>query len=357
MNVTIVRPAELGAGELACWRSLLAGPTFDSPYLAPEFALAAGRVRPGVRVAVHEQDGELAAFLPFETGPRGVGGPVGGGLADATGLVHRPGFRWEPRTFLRAAGLASWEFTNLLGTQVPAAARYVVREPSPVVEFPDGYDAFVAGRRAASKQGVQTLLRKRRKLEREVGALEFTFAETDAGALTTLMGWKSAQYAVLGEWDRFADPTVVGLLRELHGTTGGHCAGTLSVLTAGGRPAAAHFGVRSPTTLSWWFPAYDPELGRYSPGMQLLYLMIEAGAPQGLRRVNLGIGAHDYKDAVGTGEVEVGRGVVDDGSPGALLGRLRRAPRHHLRPLVTGNPRLHALAQGATRAVRRRRRG
>jgi CelD/BcsL family acetyltransferase involved in cellulose biosynthesis len=221
----------------------------------------------------------------------------------------------------------------------------VVRADSPVVDFPGGYEEFVEGRRRASKQMVQSLMRKRRKMERELGELRFVLHSTRGEDLARLMEWKTGQYRAMGEWDRFGDPRITALLRDLQYAVGEQCTGTLSVLTAGGRPAAAHFGVRSRTTLSWWFPAYDPDLGRYSPGMQLLFLMVEAAADQGVRRINLGIGAHEYKDAVRTGAVVVGRGLVDDGSTTAVLHRLRRAPRHHLRPLVVGNPRLHALAR------------
>jgi CelD/BcsL family acetyltransferase involved in cellulose biosynthesis len=55
MRVTIVRPEELGAAELSAWRAMQrASPHLASPFLAPGFALAAGRVRPRSRVAVLE---------------------------------------------------------------------------------------------------------------------------------------------------------------------------------------------------------------------------------------------------------------------------------------------------------------
>jgi CelD/BcsL family acetyltransferase involved in cellulose biosynthesis len=169
------------------------------------------------------------------------------------------------------------------------------------------------------------------------------------------MRWKSEQYRAMGEWNRFADPRVVELLQQLHGTDAEHCSGTLSVLWAGDQRAAVHFGIRSPRTLSWWFPAYNPALGRYSPGMQLLLHLVEAAGEYGLSRINLGAGEHGYyKDAMKTGDVVVARGTVDDGSPAALLLRAARAPRYHLRPLVTDSSRLQALTRRLRRPDSRR---
>ena len=51
---------------------------------------------------------------------------------------------------------------------------------------------------------------------------------------------------------------------------GGDFQGVLSGLYIGEKLVAAHFGMRSRRVLHWWFPAYDPELGKYSPGAQLL---------------------------------------------------------------------------------------
>jgi len=169
------------------------------------------------------------------------------------------------------------------------------------------------------------------------------------------MRWKSEQYRAMGEWDRFSDPRVVELLQRLHGTDAEHCAGTLSVLWAGDQRAAVHFGIRSPRTLSWWFPAYNPALGKYSPGMQLLLYLVEAGVEHKLSRINLGAGEHGYyKDAMKTGDLVVARGTIDDGSPGAFLLRAARAPRYHLRPLVRNSSSLQTLTRRLRRPDSRR---
>ena len=92
--------------------------------------------------------------------------------------------------------------------------------------------------------------------EREVGELRFVFNERSQEALTTVMRWKSAQYAELGEWDRFADPDNVALLRHLSARDaervvgGGGWRGGRRLRARGGRRRAT--APKAARTRSWW---------------------------------------------------------------------------------------------------------
>ncbi|MDQ3152358.1 MAG: GNAT family N-acetyltransferase [Actinomycetota bacterium] len=344
MRVRVTRPAELGSAELDRWRCLHQGSDhLGSPFLAAEYVRAVGAVRASVRVAVVEDGGQIVGFFPYEQRGR-LAKPLGGGLSDCTGLVHEAGYDGVSARLLRGCGLVGWDFGNLLDEQVPAAARYVVRDVSPVLDLSGGYEAYLEAKRASSKNLVQSTLRKQRKMQREIGELRFDFESRDPAVLGMLMGWKSGQYREMGEWDRFADPPIVRLVRDLLGTASTGCAGTLSVLYAGDRPVAAHFGIRSRSALSWWFPAYDPALARYSPGLQLLFAMAEGAAERGVGSINLGMGEHPYKDAAKTADLVLARGFLDDSSPAGLARRAKRAPRYHARTLLRKNPRLHQTA-------------
>ena len=71
------------------------------------------------------------------------------------------------------------------------------------------------------------------------------------------------------------------------------------MLYAGDRPVAAHLGLRSDRVLAYWFPAYDPDLGRYSTGVALCLRMAEAAAADGIGHIDLGKGAARYKELAG----------------------------------------------------------
>ena len=139
-----------------------------------------------------------------------------------------------------------------------------------------------------------------------------------------LLRWKSAQYRRTGRWDRLSEPWVVSLLDELFTDPTEGCVGVLSELHAGDRIAALHFGLRTETTMSYWFPAYDHEASLYSPGLVLLLRIIESAPATGLRRIELGVGDEEYKRRLMSGEVQLAEGTFERPSPVALLRRLRK---------------------------------
>jgi CelD/BcsL family acetyltransferase involved in cellulose biosynthesis len=346
VKAAVVRPGELGADDLDRWRRMRAAVVhLRSAFLAPEYALALDAVREGVRVAVLEEAGETVGFFAFEQRGRGVAKPLGHGLTDTEGIVHAPGRAPSVRDVLRASGLTGWDFETLVAEQVPPHAEAVERRLCPIMDLSGGFPAYLDHRRRASKKIVQGSQRKLRKLERDVGPVTFVFAEEDPAALRVLMRWKSAQYAALHEWDRFADTRVVGLLERMHRTTTPECAGVLSVLSVAGRPVAAHFGLAGTTSLATWFPAYDPAFSAFSPGILLHLAMAEAAVERGITELNLGRGHHEYKEALKTGDLTVVRGSVDAGRAAALPRRVARIPRTYLRPWLRRHPRLeHAIA-------------
>ncbi len=363
MDVRLYRPGELSAADRAAWTRLQAlgwesgCRGLANPFLSPEFTCAVGRFRRGVRVAVVRQDGEPAAFFPFERGALGVGRAVGLGLSDCQGLVHRPGFGWDARELLRACGLAVWEFDHLVAGQSAFAAGATGAYASPVMDVGRGYEAYLAHLRGHAAKFTRTTLAKERRLGRDVGEVRYVHDERDPAALRTLMAWKSAQYRRTGRSDRFAKPWIVELVRELSRARGDRFAGLLSVLYAGGEPVAAHFGLRTDRVLSCWFPAYDPAFARYSPGLVLHLRMARGAAEQGLSYLDLGRGDKEYKDALKTGELTVHEGWVVRRHPVAL-GRLAvRAPARALRNAVSAHEGLRRPADLTLRRIGRLRAG
>ncbi|MEU7577441.1 GNAT family N-acetyltransferase [Streptomyces sp. NPDC041068] len=344
MNITVHRPGELTAADRAAWTALQSkahlngSPDLANPFLSPEFALATGQWRRGVRIAVVHEDGEPAAFFPFQRSITGVGRAVGLGVSDCQGLVHRPGFDWDARQLLRACGLAVWEFDHLVGGQGPFEAGGSVSFPSPVMDIDQGYDTYLGQLREHSPKFTRTTLAKDRKLARDHGAVRYVHDERDPEVLATLMGWKSAQYRRTGRSDRFAHPWITQLVRRLFHTRSDSFAGILSVLYAGDAPIAAHFGLRSERILACWFPAYDPAFSKYSPGLVLHLRMAEAAAAEGIAYLDLGRGQKAYKDSLKTRELAVSEGWVALRHPVALGHRARRAPVRALRNTVQSRP-------------------
>jgi len=314
VQARVVPIDELGQAELAGWRALQHGqPELSSPFLAPEFAQAVGRARPDARVAVVEDSSGYAGFFAFQEGPDHLGAPIGAGICDAQAFVCRPDLDWDPRWLVRACGLASWRFDHLRTEQSAFRPFHRALHRSPVIDLAAGHDAFLTAVATVSKDVLAQVRRRRRKLAREVGPVVTEWTETAAEPFRALVAWKSAQYAAAGTWDRFERPWIRAVLDDLQSSGAPGCTGLLATTRAGGRLAAVHLGLGGLTSLSWWFPAYDPELGPYSPGLVLLLDLAEFAAERGLAMVDLGRGEHGYKLRVATGEYTVAEGEV----PGA----------------------------------------
>ncbi|MFD9096594.1 GNAT family N-acetyltransferase [Streptomyces collinus] len=354
MEITIHRPGDLTAALRGAWhRAMDESPEYANPFLAPEFTIGVGRHRGGARVAVLREGGEPVGFLPYERGPLGTGRAIGLGLSDCQALVHRPGVVWDPGELLSACGLSIFEFDHLVQEQTPFAPHVTGTFASPVIDVKPGDGGYPEWLRGAYPGLAKTTLKKERRLGRDLGEVRFAFDERDPRILGTLMAWKSAQYRRTGRMDRFSRPWIVDLVNHLFHVREEHFTGVLSVLYAGDRPVAAHFGPRSSTVLAAWFTAYDPELHYYSPGLMMHLRTAEAAARQGVTLVDLGRGDKEYKDWLKTRELRVGEGFAARAHPVAVARRMWRGPVRGLRNTVLAHPRLREPADRLLRTAGR----
>jgi len=336
MQVSVIRPHELGPGEIAEWRAMQqAQPRLASPFLAPEFTIAAGEVLPNAYVAViHGEGGRIIGFFPFERHRFGVGKPIAGWVTFAQGIVHAPGAEIDPDALLKGAGLDVWEFGFLVGGQPFARYASTVAE-SVLLDLTGGYDAYLARVKANSPRTIKTAMTRMRKLAREVGELRVELHSPDPADLRLLMRWKSAQYRRIGRQDRFARRWVAQLVERMHATQAPGCSGTLTMLWAGETPVAGHIGLRTPELLAGWFPAYDAAYAKYSPGLLQHLLMAKAAAEHGIRLMDWSVSqGDDYKQRLRTGGHMVAAGCAWRGSPRAAAHRLLTTPVGRLRRLA-----------------------
>ncbi|GAA3979945.1 GNAT family N-acetyltransferase [Streptomyces plumbiresistens] len=353
-DITIHRPEELSTELRGAWhRAMDESPEYANPFLAPEFAAGVGLHRGGAaRVAVLHEHGEPVGFLPYERGTFGVGRAIGLGLSDCQALVHRPGVTWDAQELLRACGLSVLEFDHLVEEQKPFGDYVTGTFASPVVDLEDSGDSdYAQWLRAAYPGLAKTTLKKERRLTRNVGEMRFVHDERDPRMLRRLMEWKSAQYRRTGRMDRFARPWIVNLVEHLFRVREEHFTGVLSVVYAGDRPVAAHFGPRSRTVFAAWFTAYDPDFHYYSPGLIMHLRMAEAAGRDGVRLMDMGRGDKEYKDWLKTRELRVGEGFATRPHPVAAAHRLWRRPVRGLRNTVLAHPTLREPADRLLKTV------
>lgn len=164
LKISVLRPGELGPGEIAVWLSMQRQtPALANPFLCPDFTVAVGALRPSARVAALHDGTQLAGFFPFERRGLGVGTPIAHGLNQCQGLIHAPGAEWDPKVLLRAC-----------------------------------------------------------RLEEEVGKIRFVGDSNDKAALNRLVNWKSEQLRQKGALDILTGPWITGLLDQLLSIKAGH---------------------------------------------------------------------------------------------------------------------------------------
>ncbi len=325
MNVRIVPAGALTASELARWGELQgASELYRSPFFRPEFTLAVARLR-DVRVAVVEDAGSVAGFLPFEASRR-QGRPVGRPFSDYHGPVLDDPAAVDARGLVRACGLATWSFDHLPAGFASFAPHVWGHGASPCLDLSEGFDP-----EARPSSDIRGALRKARKLAREVGPLRFVPHSDDPDLLAQAIAWKRRQYAETGVTDVLADAGARELLGHAQAARATEFAGLLSVLYAGDQVAALHLGLRSGGVLHSWFPAYNPALHRYSPGLVLLLELAGSAPALGIRELDFGKGEARYKLALATGAVPLHEGCVGARPLSALPVRLRTSARRALR--------------------------
>ena len=311
MRASVVHPAELSHTQRLQWRSFARESSLNSPFLSWPFAEAIGRVRDDARVAVFHDASGVRGFLGFQVGPDNSGAPIGATISDSQAVVAPANWEFDPRRLVDAARLRKWSFDHLTLQQVDFLPYYQRRHRCPIVDLTAGYDVFLDEVRTHSKDLIAQVGRRRRKLEREVGPVVCEWESSQPeGDLQNLSQWKSDQYARDGTWDRFAEPWITESLVLLTQSRDPSCTGLLTSVRAGDHLVATHFGLLGTDRLSWWFPAYNPEFGRYSPGLILLLDIIAAAARRGVPVLDLGRGEHDYKLRVTKRFYEVAEGEV-----------------------------------------------
>ena len=335
MKVTVIRPAELDSGLLDRWNAIVRqNAAFASPYFSPEYTRAVATVRDDVCVGVMRDGQDIVGFFPFQRGRGRVGRPVGGPFTDCQGVVVEPEAEWSAAELVRGCGLAMWSFDHVIASQEQFRPWQKVLTCSPVMDLPDGFNAYTETLRRSGSGQMQRLGQKLRRLERELGPVHFELNSQDVGVLHQLLEWKSRQYLDTGLVDAFRFPWTQALLEQILSMQSDSFGGVLSALYADGRLAAVHMGMRSRTVWHYWFVAYAPDLARHSPGLLLLVEMARTAEFMGLKAIDMGKGPEEYKSLFATSAVLLAEGGVELPS----LARTLRAARLRTENWVRQSP-------------------
>jgi CelD/BcsL family acetyltransferase involved in cellulose biosynthesis len=179
------------------------------------------------------------------------------------------------------------------------------------MDLSSGFDAYRLARGAGGSEELKQVLRKNRKCQREVGDVRLEHHTSRPEVFESLVAWKTGQCRSTGVASALDVSWIRGLLKDLCQRTEAELHGQLSALYVGDRLAAVHLGLRSHGVLHWWFPAYDAQFGKYSPGLMLLVGLAQSATSSGLARIDLGRGEQTYKSNLMSGATLLAEGSVD----------------------------------------------
>jgi hypothetical protein len=127
------------------------------------------------------------------------------------------------------------------------------------------------------------------------------------------------------------------LLEEIFKKKEGNFRGLLSAIYVGDELVAAHFGMLGMGVLHWWFPVYNIEYRKYSPGVSLLLSVAEEAKDNGIHCIDLGKGEAQYKDRLCNDEIEI--------FEGEYFNSLCCEKIHQLKKYINSAPRRTGLAK------------
>lgn len=312
----ILKPSAMGAGEREKWDALIrADQRFQRGFLTYGFARACETAYGRARVAVLHEGGAVRGFIPFQFMSAlheqlGSAMHIGEAMSDAAGIITEPGVTCSPADVLRLTGAAQFYVTHLLPSQSAFGVEAEEAVEGHAIDIAAGADDYFATLHAANKKFVQDTNRCARKLEEAHGAVEYARTANAAAAdVDEIIAGKRRQYAETGAKDVFADPRRRDLVHALRQLEDPLCTPVLQTLTAGGARMACHFGLQCLGALSYWFPVYQEDARRFSPGRLLLWEMIAHSAAEGVSVIDMGAGGGRAKECFSNAPLSFGKAI------------------------------------------------
>ena len=320
IDARLTKPSELSVAERDAWIAFTDGdPALASPYFRLEFAECCEEVRSDTRVLVVRERGQIAGFLPMQMGKVGYARPIAGPLSDVQGVIAEPDRTVDLKAWLRAGGVPLFEFHSALGLQPCWSAFSNMSDGSWIIDVARGYDAFEQARSEAEPKAFRNIRARRRKLEEMEGGFEFRMDDDRPEAFSAMIDWKREQYRRTGVFDVFSVAWTRDLLAAVLNKQSDRFRGVCSTLNIDGRIAAVHVGMTSEARCHYWFPAYDPDFNKVSPGLLLLLEKIRFASEAGRASVELGPGDYDFKRNLGSWQVPLAQGCILTASAPATL--------------------------------------
>ena len=347
VDVQLITTDEL-CGQLADrWNALrLTNDYLASPYFDINFIKAVAKVRDDVKVMMFLEDEEIVGFLPFQLNSSGRAVPAGGRLNDYHGIIGgTSNIESHFKQMFQACDLKAFAFHALPPTS-DAYQPYTFREiRTHHLDLSIGWEGYRKWVRKHSST-VKRQGQKTRNLEKAVGPIRFEFDSDEGDILERLIELKRAKYQRSKTFDILSVKWAADLLRELQGVKHPNFQGILQTMWAGDELICVHFGMLTDKILHYWFPIFDHQYARYSPGTEMMMRVAEECCEQGIEKLDLGYGDDPWKFKFCNGNTQVLNGQVNFNPLELKMARTRYVVRNKLKQMP-----MKPLAKSILRSV------
>jgi CelD/BcsL family acetyltransferase involved in cellulose biosynthesis len=185
--------------------------------------------------------------------------------------------------------------SRLLAAVEPTALRLIERSEAPVLDLDGDYEDFYRERMSSKKRNQHR--RRRRQLE-QLGRLEVTVARTPdelSAAIEDAFRLHALRWNGRPDGSRFGTPTGIRFQRAAVRALGELDVARIVTLKLDGRAIAFHYYFALERRMYVHRIAFDPALGRYSPGIVNTLDTLEHAAREGATRIEFLGGADRYK--------------------------------------------------------------
>ncbi|ALO36458.1 hypothetical protein CMT41_18205 [Colwellia sp. MT41] len=288
--------------EIHEWSELTSSSThFSSPFYQYDFAKVANDTGNLVEVILGYVNKSVVFILPFQYDSiiakiLGLARRVGGQLSDYSGAIISSNIAFN-------IDVASLPLSYLFLDHVPKQCQrlnveegYFYQEDSSQIILSGDSDTYFDEFKKRNKKYYNDVKRLERMAERDFGPINFTYKSIDQREFEHLINKKIAQYKQMGVKNPLEKDWTKEMLRTLFKGGLANITPVLSVLNAGDKWLASHFGVEANGIFHYWFPVHNNEVNKYSPGKQLLFKIIEKSYSENIHCIDLGLGETAFKD-------------------------------------------------------------
>lgn len=338
-----IKIGEMGEDDVRLWSKLQRDASLTrTPFLSYGFAQAVQDTRGGVFAACLEDQGETIGYFPFQymqyRAPLGVAEKVGGHMSDFFDVVGSAHRAFAGPELLRAAGLAAFRVDHLPAEFSRFCTGETVASHGMRVTLED-FASYATKLAKTQSKFSSAIHRGERQMNADIGDVIFSWqTENRSAELERLIGIKREQYVRTGVKDALAPSWTRALFHRLLEGDTPDLQAVLSTLYAGSTWISTCFCLGYGDTLHIWFPVYNAEFRRYSPGNVLFLKLFEHGAKAGYRKFDFGEGVAEYKRRFLSDEYEVLQGANRSASVLGFLDRVSQSAEWRWNALMRAAP-------------------